>query len=804
MSTPPVADDPHPQTTSSPPLLHTPESLRYSVTHVFLPVDPPDKTDYTRENCYSLARAVCAAAHAYATYVDGSTEQAQWHRINLEVYVQLEHVETGHVISQLRGMETEDVLVYFIQDQDVAILLTRRENCTLCEAFEVSPSEDDDVWNTPGSLIRSYPGSAIEIPNDMFDDVDFQSELAKFVSLGKFSYPHATTLPSPAAPHFINAVLNNVLQHVGHTTCIPCLSKPVVVVSGILRGIAGVCHVTKHVRDHIGASDKDFWHRSPLWLFIRVAIQMSDNPALGRSSYKSFILFFILREILDARWKQLSIHQSPFQNPSQDVLTHDTQLSLLNSGEYIRNALKNHDHESAYKTNPVTALYDVERSVEEGIDDWVASITNVDNVCAQLMVLMKNYTGKDDKSINPEHTSIRFLTVIELYVAHDKLAVKEVPMLADYPPLISIDPERLCLRKTTSLDRLSCTVQYFSARNSQSCWKMSVLSNEFTTDSFPVHYYDQSPRLQQLKARIEEDAMKNATASDVQHGSSSLPCAHVVGFKLQCPTCIRIWCSAVPHNIQGVLKYSIGISQFSNVSGLFAGVPALERYHQGTPNLFQINLGYVYPILLTDVELWNGPELRYGRRGQNIVLDFWKSSTESRTFRYDFEDHCPSCRTMEEYVYSTSHTSNDIMSAQANCHADLSLDEFIAFAHLRSGGSLQWLNILYRIRTRTLNLCRHQVHFLLFRAVSQLRPFDLNTGAWIWHQELQEPSFCTTLLDELENLLMEVGASSMDSMLMNTISLLLTRVLVSSPSKDISEQAIMLIRSVRKKTSSAN
>ena len=168
--------------------------------------------------------------------------------------------------------------------------------------------------------------------------------------------------------------------------------------------------------------------------------------------------------------------------------------------------------------------------------------------------------------------------------------------------------------------------------------------------------------------------------------------------------------------------------------------------------------------------------------------------------RYKLRDHCPSCRAIEKYVHSTDHTSNDVLSAQENCPADLSLDEFVTFAHLRSGGSLQWLNILQGLRTRTLNLRRHQVHFLIFYAVSQVGPFDFNTGAWIWHRELQDPSFCITLLDELEKLLTEVGASSMDSVLMNTISLLLTRVLVSSPSEDVSDRVITHIHSVRRKT----
>ena len=69
------------------------------------------------ENNHSLARAVCAAAHAYTTYVCGTTEQAQWHRItkmldNLQAFVQSKHVDTDHVVSQLQGMETGGTFAY--------------------------------------------------------------------------------------------------------------------------------------------------------------------------------------------------------------------------------------------------------------------------------------------------------------------------------------------------------------------------------------------------------------------------------------------------------------------------------------------------------------------------------------------------------------------------------------------------------------------------------------------------------------------------------------------------------------------
>ena len=115
--------------TNSQAFAHTPQSLLYAVTHVFLPDHPPlDRSyphplhipwesDYTPENEHSLARAVCAAAHAYCTHICEHFEQAQWRRIskmldNLQASVQSEHMDNAHAISQLRGMQTGGPLAH--------------------------------------------------------------------------------------------------------------------------------------------------------------------------------------------------------------------------------------------------------------------------------------------------------------------------------------------------------------------------------------------------------------------------------------------------------------------------------------------------------------------------------------------------------------------------------------------------------------------------------------------------------------------------------------------------------------------
>jgi hypothetical protein len=112
MSTTSISDDPYVDATSSsssdPP---TSTPFNYVVTHVFLPVQPPYKDDYTLENEHSLARTVCAAAHAYGSHLYETSEKDQWNRIrsmldNLQASVQLEHMDNVHVISRLREMQT--------------------------------------------------------------------------------------------------------------------------------------------------------------------------------------------------------------------------------------------------------------------------------------------------------------------------------------------------------------------------------------------------------------------------------------------------------------------------------------------------------------------------------------------------------------------------------------------------------------------------------------------------------------------------------------------------------------------------
>ena len=124
-----TTDDTDPRTTMSSPFLGGIAPSKYAIIHVFLPArlyDPVDGLDdvdvdaYYHEGDLSLARAVCAAAHAYSTHVYGTSEEDLWRRItkmldDLQASAQSKRLDKHHTISQLRGMQIGGMITVVVE-----------------------------------------------------------------------------------------------------------------------------------------------------------------------------------------------------------------------------------------------------------------------------------------------------------------------------------------------------------------------------------------------------------------------------------------------------------------------------------------------------------------------------------------------------------------------------------------------------------------------------------------------------------------------------------------------------------------
>ena len=122
---------------------------------------------------------------------------------------------------------------------------------------------------------------------------------------------------------------------------------------------------------------------------------------------------------------------------------------------------------------------------------------------------------------------------------------------------------------------------------------------------------------------------------------------------------------------------------------------------------------------------------------------------------------------LRSYVSGTYHTSNEVIAAQADCPAELSPHEYMAFSSLRSGPRLQWLNIARELSSTSLSFRREEVHTLITHAAWQLGP--LVDGEREWHIDLGIPSFGGTLLRELESLLERIETNWLEEVTIRTI-----------------------------------
>ena len=122
---------------------------------------------------------------------------------------------------------------------------------------------------------------------------------------------------------------------------------------------------------------------------------------------------------------------------------------------------------------------------------------------------------------------------------------------------------------------------------------------------------------------------------------------------------------------------------------------------------------------------------------------------------------------IHSFVSGTRHTSNEVIAAQADCHPELSLHEYMSFAGLRSGPRLQWFNIARELPSPSLSFRREEVHTLITQAAWQLGP--LSGCVREWHLDLGCPGFGRALLKELEALLRRIKDNWLEEVTVRTI-----------------------------------
>lgn len=167
-------------------------------------------------------------------------------------------------------------------------------------------------------------------------------------------------------------------------------------------------------------------------------------------------------------------------------------------------------------------LQQFELWVVQNLDGWLDSqAMRMPDSCSKLGHLVDQYHAIANKhySHNPEGISIMILTVFELWVACDKLAIRVCPMLAEYTSGIPVDAlQNLLLPFRLQMERLQRVEDYLKGRDARS---RKELANYLfsTTDprSFAARFFGNSKEHQALKSRIEVKAKIAAESKKAEY-----------------------------------------------------------------------------------------------------------------------------------------------------------------------------------------------------------------------------------------------------------------------------------------------
>ncbi|KAF5362612.1 hypothetical protein D9758_009561 [Tetrapyrgos nigripes] len=182
----------------------------------------------------------------------------------------------------------------------------------------------------------------------------------------------------------------------------------------------------------------------------------------------------------------------------------------------------------AFTNDTVIALSDFEVLVGRGaLETWLkpylspnVNIAHKETASSHLWTCMRTYFSSATTAYlsNPEDQSMMVLTLLDIWVALDKLACAAYPLLQSYHPEVPLDKgetgkalvRHLLLRKAVDLARLKKIDEYIRMRHHKAKYEISVFSDKSSSQSFYSKFYD-SPAgvtagMHNLRGQIEREA----------------------------------------------------------------------------------------------------------------------------------------------------------------------------------------------------------------------------------------------------------------------------------------------------------
>ncbi|KAH0531231.1 hypothetical protein TsFJ059_000090 [Trichoderma semiorbis] len=296
------------------------------INHIFLPPKLPDNGDSGRtiSDDSALLRLVISALREFGCHVNSTRLQAVDRAEKAMIRFQSVRAESGSIDGQklaeiLHSLNPDNgvslwalfekmgidfqpgiLLPLHIAAQNAGIIIGQNQDSIILEAFELSPT-NEAVMGTIGRLQRRFPASAISISITKFRESGFiqaftdtlekmsGQEVAeakpKVLKKGESQIEDRDTTDPFMVTNFLHAVLF-------------AFSKDTIPVSSI----------SKNTREEVVYNNASLpWHRSPVWLLIRVTLQLHfERLHSDRLLYKEFMIFLMTYTLEKAQKREFS------------------------------------------------------------------------------------------------------------------------------------------------------------------------------------------------------------------------------------------------------------------------------------------------------------------------------------------------------------------------------------------------------------------------------------------------------------------------------------------------------------------
>ncbi|KAK3116175.1 hypothetical protein LTR53_003724 [Teratosphaeriaceae sp. CCFEE 6253] len=550
------------------------------IEHIFLPPKLPQSDNGVAFE--ALLATVLKACTAYTLLRADSPFDPSLLRSTAQMLGHMQHVHMQDFVDEEKLAKllvdlppNGGPLPLYIKAQNAAVLISKTSSVVRFQVFELSPL-NEAVYATEGRLRRSFPGSAIDVDLQIFQEEGFVTTVAH--TLAKMSQqPVAGMQPGVRKA-------NQQVDEDRDTTHPGMVSELFV---GFLASVgtpAQAKTIAKTTREEVLWRDaRSPWRRSPVWLLLRVALQLT----LPLDMYKELMVYTMstvlhenqalpsdLRYAMMAKIARRVVKLRSAVNPEalhaiRDILQcskaalegewrrHQTQdlldlsqlakldfeqdeLTLMPTlDEYIKSIRTRQNRQLAAEFEPVSGLkvsqsenlpqlsllardeyltfnlHAFETWVAMHMNDWPLAHKRDAGACGQLHALLNGYHGlaSGQYNGNPEGLSISHLTTLELWMALDICATSLCPLLLEYKSGLSMAfLENLLLPRRGQMTRLWEIEQHFAHREAGARRQSYKLFCDRTPESFPATYFDQAPDLRALLVTITTRAEREKAA----------------------------------------------------------------------------------------------------------------------------------------------------------------------------------------------------------------------------------------------------------------------------------------------------